>query len=356
VIIGYGHLLKTEMQPNDPLRAMIDQILASSDKAAHLVKGLLAFSRKQITNPIPVDLNDIVRNVDKLLRRIIGEDIDLFTLISGKRLIAMADAGQIEKVLMNLATNARDAMPEGGALTIMTEEIDLGADFITAHGYGKPGTYALISLSDTGVGMDEETREKIFEPFFTTKEIGKGTGLGLAIAYGIVKQHEGTINVYSEPGKGTTFKIYFPLSLPEIEEAHTEAAKPPRGGTETILLAEDDEQVRKLTKKFLSDFGYRVIDAVDGKDALEKFAGLAKDIDLLILDVIMPKKSGREVYDAVKATRPDADVLFISGYTADMLHKKGIFEEGMEFLSKPVSPYDLLRKIREILDKHSQTG
>ena len=355
-IIGYGHLVKIKMRPDDLQQDMIDQILSAADRAALLTKGLLAFSRKQITNPKPVDLNDIVRNIDKLLRRVIGEDIDLSTLITGNRLIAMADTGQIEQVLMNLATNARDAMPEGGALTIKTEEIELGADFITAHGYGKPGKYALISISDTGAGMNEATREKIFEPFFTTKELGKGTGLGLAIVYGIVKQHEGTINVYSEPGKGTTFRIYIPLSLSAIDEARTERAKPPRGGTETILLAEDDEQVRKLTENVLRDFGYRVIAAVDGQDALEKFARQPRNIDLLILDVIMPKKSGKEVYDAVKAERPDAKVLFISGYTADILHKKGIFEEGIEFLSKPSSPYDLLRKIRVLLDNHRQSG
>ena len=355
VITGYASMAKNRLRPGDPLQAMIDPILSSSERAAHLTQGLLAFSRKQIINPKPVDLNEIVSNIDKLLRRLIGEDIHFSTLLAEKSLITMADAGQIEQVLMNLATNARDAMPEGGALTIKIEEINLGADFVVAHGYGKPGKYALISVSDTGVGMDEKTREKIFDPFFTTKELGRGTGLGLAIVYGIVKQHEGAINVYSEPGKGTTFKIYLPFALSAIEEVHAEAAQPPRGGTETILLAEDDLDIRRMIGFILTEFGYRVVDAVDGEDALEKFTSHGREIDLLILDVIMPKKSGREVHDVVKAARPDANVLFISGYTADMLHKKGIFEKGIEFISKPVSPYDLLRKIRDILDRRGQT-
>ena len=355
-IIGYSNIVKMKMNSDDPLQSAVDQVLTSSDRAAHLTHSLLAFSRKQVINPKPVDLNDIVRNIEKLLRRLIGEDIDLSTQIAETSLIAMADAGQIEQVLMNLATNARDAMPEGGALTIRTEEIELGADFITAHGSGKPGKYALISVSDTGQGMDATMRDKIFEPFFTTKELGKGTGLGLAIVYGIVKQHEGAVNVYSEPGKGTTFRIYLPLIVTSVKETSAEKAAPPRGGTEAILLAEDDTEVRNIITIVLKNFGYRVIEAVDGQDALDKFAATGKEIDLMILDVIMPRKSGKEVYDAVRAVRPDLAVLFVSGYTADIVHKKGIFEEGIEFLSKPVSPHDLLRKIREVLDKHRQAG
>jgi PAS domain S-box-containing protein len=355
-IIGYGSLVQMGMKPDDPQQAALEQILQAADRAAHLTQGLLAFSRKQVIRPRPVDLNTIVKSVGKLLQRLIGEDIELTTVYDEHNLIAMADPGQIEQVLMNLATNARDAMPGGGALTITTEEIHLNEDFINAHAFGKPGLYAQISVSDTGSGMDEQTREKIFEPFFTTKALGKGTGLGLAIVYGIVKQHEGSITVYSEPGKGTTFKVYLPLiAAPEIETRGAVAPRP-QGGTETILLAEDDTVVRDLTKTILAEFGYRVIEAVDGEDAIEKYARRGKEIDLLIVDVVMPKKSGREVYDAVKSTRPDANVLFISGYTADIIHKKGIFEEGIEFISKPVSPFDLLRKIRTILDKNPRSG
>jgi PAS domain S-box-containing protein len=355
-IIGYGSMVKMKLKSEDPLRESVDQILAASDRAAHLTHGLLAFSRKQLLNPRPVDVNDIVRNVEKLLRRIIGEDITLSTQLTEKSLVAMADSVQIEQVLMNFATNARDAMPQGGSLRISTQEIDLGEDFVAMHGVGKPGRHALMAVSDTGQGMDERTREKIFDPFFTTKEPGKGTGLGLAIVYGIIKQHNGTINVYSEPGKGSTFKIYLPLIVTETERAAEKEMTPPRGGTETILLAEDDRVVRDLTANILRGYGYRVIEAVDGVDALDKFAGRAKEIDLLILDVIMPRKSGKEAYDAIKALRSDVAALFISGYTADILQNRGIFEAGVDFISKPVSPFELLRKIREILDGRQQAG
>jgi CheY-like chemotaxis protein len=262
----------------------------------------------------------------------------------------MADAGQIEQVLMNLATNARDAMPEGGELSISTEVQVLGEDFTEAHGYGRQGSCALITVSDTGIGMNESTRGKIFEPFFTTKEQGKGTGLGLSMVYGIVNQHEGNISVYSEPGRGTTFRILLPLIAMELEEAHAETNGPPPGGTETLLLAEDDEDVRVLTTTVLRDFGYRVIEAMDGRDAFEKYTEHSKDIDLLILDVIMPRMSGKETFDAVKAINPDSKILFISGYTADALHKKGIFDEGVQFIAKPMSPFELLKKVRGILD------
>jgi polar amino acid transport system substrate-binding protein len=206
-------------------------------------------------------------------------------------------------------------------------------------------------VSDTGNGMDEETRAKIFEPFYTTKELGRGTGLGLAIVYGIIKQHNGFINVFSEPGRGTTFRIHLPLISEMKTDADAETAPPPKGGTETVLLIEDDHVVRTMTGIFLRDFGYSVIDAVDGEDALEKFAKHEREIDLLILDVMMPKKNGGQVYNAVKAVRPDIDILFVSGYPADIIQKKGILEEDLQFISKPVSPFDLLRKIREILDK-----
>jgi two-component system cell cycle sensor histidine kinase/response regulator CckA len=349
VITGYGSMIKMKMKPDDPQLLQIEQILLASDRAAQLTQGLLAFSRKQILKPKPVELNDIVMRADKLLRRLIGEDVELITKQAEGPLRVMADEGQIEQVLMNLVTNARDAMPDGGSLIITTEERK--EQYISLHEYMRPGKYALITVSDTGEGMDENTRVKIFEPFFTTKELGRGTGLGLAIVYGIIKQHNGFINVYSEPGKGTTFRIHLPL-IPEMDmDMANELVPPPTGGTETILLAEDDQTVRALAGIFLRDFGYRVIDAVDGTDALEKFAEHEKEIDLLILDVMMPKKNGRDVYYAVKAVRPDIDILFVSGYTADIIHKKGIMED-LPFISKPVNPFDLLRKIRDILDKN----
>jgi two-component system cell cycle sensor histidine kinase/response regulator CckA len=350
-IFGYGEIIKMAMKPDDPHHAALDQIMGAAKRAADLTQGLLAFSRKQVLNIKPTELNSVVRNVEKLLLRLIGEDVDLSTQLAGEDLIVMADAGQIEQVLMNLATNARDAMPEGGALTISTAVIELGADFAGTLGYGKPGEHALISVSDTGCGMDAQTREKLFEPFFTTKKPGKGTGLGLAIVYGIIKQHYGNITVYSEPGKGSTFKIYLPLIAPQTEDVHAEAEPLPRGGTETILLAEDDRTVREMITSVLTHSGYRVINAADGQEAIGRFTEHADDIDLVVLDVIMPKKDGRDVYDAITPIKPDVVVLFISGYAADILQRKGIYGDGIEFVSKPVSPREILRKIRYLLDK-----
>lgn len=254
---------------------------------------------------------------------------------------------------MNLATNARDAMPVGGDLIrIETGAIQIDEEYVKKHGYGEAGIYALLSVTDSGIGMDEKTRQRIFEPFFTTKELGRGTGLGLAMVYGIVKQHDGYINVYSEPGKGTTFKIYLPLIESEVEKtASTMPAAYPEGGTETVLVAEDDQAVRKLTRDILERFGYRVIAAEDGEDAIEKFMNNKEDIQLLLLDVIMPKKNGKEVYEEIKKINPRIKALFLSGYTANLIHKKGILEEGLDFILKPVSPKELLRKVREMLDR-----
>jgi two-component system cell cycle sensor histidine kinase/response regulator CckA len=351
-IIGYGNIVKMKLPAADPLQASVNQILLSSDRAAHLTHGLLAFSRKQVINPKPVDLNDIVKNVEKLLRRLIGEDVDLSVNLAADALIIMADSGQIEQTLMNLATNARDAMPEGGRLVIATGE-SAPPEEVTVAGRADTGKYALITVADTGTGMDEKIREKIFEPFFTTKEQGKGTGLGLSIVYGIVKQHNGYITVASEPGAGTSFSLYFPLVAADVEIHGAETATL-RGGTETILIAEDDPDVRNMASQLLADFGYRVIEATDGQQAIDKFVDHLQEIDLLLLDVIMPKKSGKEVYVAIKSLKPDAAVLFMSGYTADILTRKGVIAEDSEFLMKPVSPPVLLRKIRETLDKRKK--
>lgn len=349
-IISYGSLLQMALPRDNPARSHVEQILTLADRAANLTQSLLAFSRKQIMNPKPVDMNEIIRRVQKLLSRLIGEDITLETLLTEENVKVMADSGQIEQVLMNLATNARDAMPEGGALILRTDVITMDKEFIRRYGYGTPGTYVRISVSDTGSGMDEATMKRIFDPFFTTKEVGKGTGLGLSIVYGIIKQHNGYINVYSEPGKGTTFRIYLPLYRVRgeaVEEVPTELAAP--RGTETVLLAEDEEPVRTTTGTVLRQFGYTVIEAVDGEDALRKFREHRDEIDLLLLDVIMPKKNGKEVYNEIKSIRPDIRVLFSSGYTSDIMHRKGILEEGLPFISKPYTPGALLVKIREVL-------
>ena len=263
----------------------------------------------------------------------------------------MADPGQIEQILMNLATNARDAMPKGGLLTIRTETADIDHKFMTEHSFGQEGKYALISFTDTGMGIDRETREKIFEPFFTTKEAGKGTGLGLSMVYGIIKQHEGYINVYSEPGKGTTFRIYLPLIEAKVEEIKPEGIQPVETGTETMLLAEDETEVREFTKHLLEENGYQVIEAIDGQDAINKFKVNKNEIQFVLLDVIMPNKSGKDVYDEIKQIRPDIKVLFMSGYPADIIQKHDILEKRFAYIEKPASPTKLLRKIREVLGK-----
>ena len=350
-IIGYGSILKMRMDGSDQLGTHVDQILSSSERAAALTQSLLAFSRRQKVTLKSVNIHEIAQRVNKLLQRLIGEDIELNYAATDSTANVLADSGQIEQVLMNLATNARDAMPDGGQLAIEVNRVRLDEQYRKNHGYGKPGEYVLIVVSDTGHGMDTKDRERIFEPFFTTKEIGKGTGLGLSIAYGIVKQHNGYINCYSESGVGTTFKIYLPVTLTEDEPAVSADAARPAGGTETILVAEDDAGVRKLTKVVLEEFGYTVIEAEDGETAVRKFSENRDRIGFLILDVIMPKKNGKEVYEEAQKIRPDIKALFTSGYTANIIHKKGILDEGLHFISKPITPKELLEKVRIVLDR-----
>jgi len=351
-IVGYGYLLQTKMNSDDPLRENVDQILVSADRAAEVTHSLLAFSRKQMLNPKPVNMNAIMKRFEKMLSRLIGEDIELTTDFTDKEVISMADAGQIEQVLMNLATNARDAMPQGGHLTLVTQLVELDDAFIRVHGYGEPGMFAVISVSDTGSGMGKETLAKIFEPFFTTKEVGKGTGLGLAMAYGIIKQHNGYINVNSEPEKGTTFRIYLPAIKTTAEAIVKIAIEPlPSQGNETILVAEDDRALRELFSTVLQEYGYNVILAEDGEDAIRNYAENKDTIQLAMLDMIMPKKNGKEAYDGIKKIRPDIKTLFSSGYTADRINKASMLKDGFDFIMKPVAPKDLLRKIREVLDK-----
>lgn len=350
-IIGYSHLLRMEMDFNETLHGYVTYILNSAQRAANLTHALLAFSRNQIINTKPVDINEIVFVLEKLLTRLIGEDIELSTHLTHKDLVVMADTTHIEQALMNLATNARDAMPDGGSIIIRTDVVRLEDDFINTYEFGKQGNYAMISFSDTGQGMDDVTRKRIFEPFFTTKEVGKGTGLGLSMVYGIVKQHEGFINVYSKPGKGTTFKIYLPLITSKAEQLKQVEQTDLKGGTETILVIEDDTPVRELTKKVLEHAGYRVIEAVDGIDAERVFHNYKNIVDLVILDVIMPKKNGIEVYEDLRKENPDIKVLFTSGYTADIIQKKGILKESQNFILKPATPQKLLETVRDILNK-----
>jgi PAS domain S-box-containing protein len=350
-IIGYGHLLKNETSEDKRIGAYVSNILNAAERAAVLTNDLLTFSRKQIVNLQPVNLNTIIKNMESLLLRVIGEDIELSTDLMDAELTILADSTQIDQILMNLATNAQDAMSKGGSLLIKTERMEINGEYVRAHGYGKAGAYALLSVEDTGTGMDEKIREKIFEPFFTTKEVGKGTGLGLAMVYSIVKQHNGYINVYSEPDKGTTFKILLPLISSKVKALKAEDLQMVKGGTETILIGEDDQQVRNLLKEVLSNTGYHIIEAVNGNDAVKVFHENKDKIDLLILDVIMPKKNGKEVYEEIRKVKPDIKVIFVSGYSADIMHKKGLLEIGLNFISKPVSPDELFTKLRNVLDK-----
>jgi polar amino acid transport system substrate-binding protein len=301
----------------------------------------------------PVDLNEIIESVKKFLDRIIGEDVQLTTRLSPGRLTVYGDRGQIEQVLINLVTNARDAMPKGGRLSIETGHQVVGYEGDPASGQAEPGRLAVVTVSDTGGGMDPETRKRIFEPFFTTKGVGKGTGLGMAIVYGIVKQHQGTIDVQSEPGQGATFSISFPVYEKEpLQPLEAEPAlASPGGGTETILLGEDDADVRGFVVSLLRRFGYTVIQAVDGQAAVEEFAANMDAISMVLLDVIMPKKSGKEAYDEISLLKPGVKVLYASGYTADFIQSRGVSEQGIELIMKPVLPMVLLRKIREVLDR-----
>ncbi len=350
-IIGYGNFLRLKMDKDDPRNHTVDQILSSSDRAARLTYRLLAYSRQQIIAPKPADFKEIIKSVERFLSRLIGEDIELVTSFADDVMTVMADSGQIDQVLINLVTNARDAMPDGGRLVIETTRFEMTADFINAHGYGEPGPYAMMSISDTGAGMDEASMKRIFEPFFTTKEVGKGTGLGLAIIYGIVKQHNGYITVESEKGTGTTFTLYLPLIRSAVAEAEPGERASFMEGTETVLLAEDDNEVRDLSKFVLEEFGYTVVEAVNGDEAIEQYMKHRETVKLVILDVIMPRKNGKEVYEKIRSVDPDRKVLFMSGYAADVIHQKGILEEEFRILSKPVSPKDFLKKVRETLDQ-----
>lgn len=349
VIMGFCNLTCMRLEKDSPLRPNLDQIMTASERALTLTNSLLAYSRKQTMNPKPMDLNATVLNTEKFLARLIGEGIELVTKLSGEKVTVLGDSGQIEQVLTNLAANARDAMESRGCLIIGTRKITIDQDFIRLHGYGKAGSFALISVSDTGSGMDEKIRGKIFEPFFTTKEVGYGTGLGLSIVYGIVKQHDGYINVYSEPGKGTTFNIYLPLVDGTQQAASVEQQQIP-GGTETILLAEDDAGVRALVNSVLSGSGYQVIEACDGEEAVRKFRENREEIDLLVMDVVMPKKNGKETFLEISALKPGTKAIFISGYTADIIDKNGLIDAGLHLINKPLLPNQLLAKVRELLD------
>jgi two-component system cell cycle sensor histidine kinase/response regulator CckA len=350
VILSYCELLIGELKSGDPMADDIEEIRKAGKRAAELTKQLLTFSRQQVVDPRALDLKVILSNLDKMLRRILGEDVELVVLDCPSPARVLADQGHIEQVIMNLVVNARDAMPTGGKLTIETANVELDLDYVREHLGAQPGPHVMLAVTDTGGGMDRATQARIFEPFFTTKEIGKGTGLGLSIVLGIVQQSGGSIWVYSEQGKGTTFKVYLPRTDQVLGELRPLVEPASLEGSETILLVEDEEQLRTVAVSVLRRHGYQVIEARGGIEAMSAAEHYEGPIHLLLTDVVMPGMSGAELAARLIAGRLDIGILCMSGYTDDTVVRHGILGSGMAFLQKPITPDSLLRKVREVLD------
>ncbi len=353
VISGYNRMIIEELSPLDPLHSYAEEIGKAAERAGAITNQLLAFSRRQVIQPRIINVNAVVAQTEKMLRRLLGEDIELtLTLPNGVGNI-QADPNQIEQAVVNLAVNSRHAMPTGGHIAIETGNVHLDEDYIKTHLGVKPGEFVMISVTDTGHGMDAAVKQRIFEPFFTTKERGKGTGLGLASVYGMVKQSGGDIWVYSEPGKGTTFRLYFPKVAEAVTELKlVEQDGEERPGNETVLVVEDEKPVRDLTVRMLQQLGYSVLSAASGEEALEISHSYGAKISLLLTDVVMPQMSGRQVADALTATRPDMRVLYLSGYTGHTVIHHGV-ESDVNFLPKPFSRDALSKKVDEVLSKTS---
>ncbi|MBZ5495709.1 MAG: PAS domain S-box protein [Acidobacteriia bacterium] len=351
VINGYTDSLLSEVAKDDPKRGDLEQIKQAGERAVSLTSQLLAFSRRQILQPRILDLNDAVAETSSIIRRLIGEDVDLNAVARPDLGLVKADPGQIQQIIMNLAVNAREAMPQGGRLTIETANADLDEEYVRRRAVVPAGRYVMLAISDNGIGMDAETQSRIFEPFFTTKGPGKGTGLGLSTVYGIVKQSGGFIWVYSEPGSGTTFKIYLPrVEGKAITLAGDEKAQPALRGIETVLVVEDDSAARTLIMRVLRERGYTVIEASDSREALRIAQEYAREIHLLLTDVVMPETSGKALASQIEAARPGIKVLFVSGYTSDAIVHHGVLDSSVAFLSKPFKADALARKVREVLD------
>jgi two-component system cell cycle sensor histidine kinase/response regulator CckA len=353
IVLSYSELCAEGLQAGDRMREDLQQITEAGLRAAGLTRQLLAFSHQQVLEPVVLDLNVVFGKMEQMLRRLIGEDVEFVSQIGRDLRRIRADVGQVEQVIMNLVVNARDAMPRGGTLTVTTRDVSLDETYASQHVGVKPGAHVLLTVSDTGTGMDRATLARIFEPFFTTKEVGKGTGLGLATVFGIMRQSGGSICVNSELGVGTTFEVYFPMVEGALSRRRSEAPALDREslfGTETVLLVEDDERVRSLVRAILLKFGYLVLEAHTAGDAFlvsEQHQGV---IDLLLTDVVMPRMSGRQLADRLLLARPEMKVLYMSGYTNDAVVRHGVSNSTIAFIQKPITPEPLMRKIREVLN------
>jgi PAS domain S-box-containing protein len=353
VILGCCQFLESDATLNDDNRELIEEIFKAGNRAANLTRQLLAYSRQQVLQPAVLNLNEVVLETGVMLERVIGEDVALTSNMLPSLWSVKVDAGQMQQVIMNLSVNARDAMPQGGKLTIETANVELDESYTQTYPDVKPGRYVVLSVSDTGCGMDAKTKARMFEPFFTTKGVGKGTGLGLATIFGIVKQSGGHVTVYSEPGHGSTFKVY----LPRVESQVGETEKPPQSaparGTETVLVVEDEDGVRNLAGRILRSQGYTVLEARNGSEALLTFQDHQQEIELVLTDVVMPEMGGRHLHERLLTTRPDLAVLFMSGYTDDAVVRHGVLESEKNFIQKPFTCAALASAVRRVLDERN---